>query len=371
MRIAIIINKSWNIYNFRLGVIKAFQELGHEVLTIAPKDVYSELLEKEGCRFINVHIDDKGTNPLKDAGLFFRFLKIYHTEKPDLILNYTIKPNIYSAIAAKIKGIPTINNVTGLGTVFLRDKMIYRFAQSLYKFAFRFPYKVFFQNSDDRNLFIKKGFVRKDKTEILPGSGVNILKFKPNEAAPQNEIFTFLLIARLLFDKGIVEYVEAIKILKQKNYHIRFQLLGAMDETANLGIPKVLLNKWIDDGLVDYLGFTDNVLTIIQNADCVVLPSYREGLPRSLLEAMAVGKPVITTDVPGCRNVVKEGVNGYLCKLKDEEDLAAKMEKIISLDSNALNQMGEKSRELVKNNFDEKFVISKYLEAVNKVQTKI
>jgi glycosyltransferase involved in cell wall biosynthesis len=362
MRIAIVINASWNIYNFRMGLIQNFLETGHEVYAIAPPDEYSELLVKAGCHYIPVDLDNKGSHPLKDLAYTVSLYKVYKTIKPDAILHYTIKPNIYGTIAASLLGLKAINNVSGLGTVFLRDNFTSKFAHFLYRLTFIFPEKVFFQNPDDRNLFIQRGLVKETITDVLPGSGINLQKFRPLPFQ-RNNTFTFLLIARLLYDKGIVEYIEAIQALKKRGIHAHFQLLGFKDMSSS-GIPEVLLNKWIASGLVEYLGITDNVTHFINLADCVVLPSYREGTPRTLLEAAALAKPLIATRVPGCTEIVEHGYNGFLCEMKNAADLARQMYKMAKLDDSTLQVMGEASRQKVEEKFNETLVIDKYMEAL-------
>lgn len=362
MRIAIVINASWNIYNFRMGLIRAFLETGHEVYAIAPPDEYSERLVKAGCHYIPVNLDNKGSHPVKDLSYTFSLYKVYKKIRPDAILHYTIKPNIYGTIAASLLGLKIINNVSGLGTVFLKDNFTSRFAHLLYRLTFGLPEKVFFQNPDDRTLFIKRGLVKKSITDVLPGSGIDLQKFKPLPFS-RNKAFTFLLIARLLYDKGIVEYIEAIRLLRKRGLLCHFQLLGFKDKSSS-GIPETLLNEWIDSGLIEYLGTTDNVTHFINQADCIVLPSYREGTPRTLLEAGALAKPLIATRVPGCTEIVEHEFNGFLCEMKNPSDLASQMQRMSVLDNSILLQMGKASRQKVEEKFDEALVIDKYMEAL-------
>jgi glycosyltransferase involved in cell wall biosynthesis len=212
MRVAIVINTSWNIWNFRRSLVKALQAVGHEVLAIAPPDDYSARLETElGCRYVPIRMENKGTNPVKDAQLTRRFYQVYRRERPDVVLQYTIKPNIYGTLAARIAGIPCVNNVSGLGTVFLIQNFVSRVALGLYRFAFKFPHRVFFQNDDDRQLFLQHQLVRPEITDLLPGSGIDVQRFQPAATFQRNEAFTFLMIARVLYEKGIEEYFEAAR----------------------------------------------------------------------------------------------------------------------------------------------------------------
>jgi glycosyltransferase involved in cell wall biosynthesis len=361
MRIAIVLNTSWNIYNFRKGLALALLENGHEVIAIAPEDKYSGYLIEMGCEFHPVRMQNKGSNPLKDFSYMRQLYRIYKRANPDVILQFTIKPNIYGTLAAYPLRKLVVNNVCGLGTVFLHDNLTAKVAQMLYRFSFRFPKRVFFQNEDDRSLFVEKKLIRSKATDLLPGSGIPLDKFMPTEFK-RNEEFSFLMIARLLYDKGICEYVEAARIAKKNGIKAKFQILGAIDTDKNLGISEAQLQAWIEEGVIEYLGTTDDVPAVIAQADVVVLPSYREGTPRALLEAASMGKPIITTDIAGCRQTVDNGINGYLCEVKNAKDLAAKIEKMYALDNQSLMKMGQASRLKVENEFDEKIVIQKYLD---------
>ncbi len=350
-----------------MGLVKALLEEGHEVLAVAPRDEYTPKLVEAGCRYVEVKMDSRGANPLKDLGLIFELYRIYRKHRPDVVLQYTIKPNIYGTLAATMLRIPAINNVCGLGTAFLNRNMVSRLAIAMYKLAFRFPKLVFFQNTDDREFFLNSGIIKNTATDVLPGSGIDVNKFIPAGSTYKKSPFTFLLISRLIHDKGILEYVEAIKKLKEKGVDARFQLLGQLDTDHSRGIAKELVDDWIEQGLVEYLGSTDDVRPYINNSDCVVLPSYREGTPRSLLEAASSGKPIVATNVAGCNNVVKHNENGYLCEVKNAHDLAEKMEAMLKLPPQQREKMGKASRQIVESRFDESLVIDKYLSSIAKV----
>ncbi len=366
MKVAVVLNTSWNIYNFRKGLIQSLMDKGNQVITIAPKDKYTYKLLEMGCRHIPVKMDSRGANPIKDFLLIFELYWIYKKIQPDVILHYTIKPNIYGTIAASILGIPVVNNVCGLGTIFLKDNIVSKVAIGLYRIAFRFPKKIFFQNEDDKKLFVKRKIVSKKVCDLLPGSGININDFSP-EKNQVNKRFTFLLISRLIYDKGILEYVEAVERLKKEGIDAKFQLLGPIDEKHKRGIPNHIIQEWIEKNQLEYLGSTADVKPFIENADCIVLPSYREGTPKSLLEAASMAKPIVATNVPGCNNIVKEGKNGYLCNLKDSLDLARKMKLMFSLEPQSRFEMGEYSRDYVKQKFDENIVIEKYISTINSI----
>ncbi|MBT9393245.1 glycosyltransferase family 4 protein [Hymenobacter sp. NST-14] len=368
MRVAIVINTSWNIWNFRRSLVRALQAAGHEVLAIAPPDAYSGRLETElGCRFVPILMENKGTNPIKDAALTRRFYQIYRRERPDVVLQYTIKPNIYGTLAARLAGIPSVNNVSGLGTVFIVKNLVSKVALGLYRFAFQFPKRVFFQNDDDRQLFLQHGLVAPGITDLLPGSGVDTDRFRPAPAFQRNEPFTFLMIARVLYEKGVEEYFEAARLVREAVPGTRVQLLGGVDESGGVGVKRSVFEEWLKAGNVEYLGTSDDVAALIREADCVVLPSYREGTPKTLLEAAAMGKPIVTTDVPGCRETVVDGRNGLLCQVRDAQDLAAKMLQVLRLPAAGLEQMGRAGRHLAETKFDEQIVLSKYLAVVQQV----
>ena len=368
MRVAIVLNSSWNVYNFRLSLITSLQQQGYHITVIAPRDAYSEKLVACGCAFEDVPMDSRGINPVRDMFLMRALFKIYKKLRPDVILHYTVKPNIYGTMAASLLRIPMINNVCGLGTVFLKSGLVSSIATSLYKIAFRFPNKVFFQNEDDLTLFTRKRLIKQHITDLIPGSGIDLNKFSP-VAFPKAEVnaekpFTFLVISRLIYDKGIMEYVEAIRILKEKGVKARFQLLGAKDPAHKRGIPLDIIDQWISQGLIEYLGTAEDVRPVINDADCVVLPSYREGLPRTLLEAASFEKPIVTTNTPGCRHVVENHLNGYLCEVRNARDLADKMYNMYHKSGDERASMGKAGRMLVQEKYDEKIVIDSYFRSI-------
>lgn len=364
MKVAIVLNTSWNIYNFRMNLVRSLQAQGHEVHTIAPTDEYTHFLTEAGCTHHAVKMDSRGANPIKDLALIVELYTIYKTVRPDVILHYTIKPNVYGSLAASFLRIPVVNNVCGLGTVFLKKDLLSAIAMLLYRISFRFPKKVFFQNPDDLKLFIDRKLVPAQTVDLLPGSGIDLGKFKP-VTFKRNEKFTFLLISRLITDKGVLEYVDAVKKLKAEGIDARFQVLGAIDTEHKRGIQREVIQEWINSGIIEYLGTTKDVRHFIELADCVVLPSYREGTPRTLLEAASSSKPIVATNVPGCNHVVENNLNGLLCNLKDADDLAAKMRTMANFDDDTLKAMGINGRKKMEAEFDESLVIDKYLHTLS------
>jgi len=363
VKVMIVLNTAWNLVNFRIGLIRALVATGYEVVAVAPSDKYADGLAALGCRFIPVPMDNNGINPARDLLLLWRLFCLLRTERPNVYLGYTVKPNVYGSLAARALGIPVINNIAGLGTVFIRGGWLSLFVKSLYRLALSRSQKVFFQNNDDRQLFIRSRLVHDGVTDLLPGSGIDLIQFPPTPL-PVNVPVRFLLIARMLWDKGVGEFVEAARLLKQRGVGADFCLLGVLDLQNPVAISRQQMSAWVAEGVVNYLGVSDNVKVEIAQADCIVLPSYREGTPRALLEAAAMARPIVTTDSVGCRNVVDDGINGYLCKPKNSSDLADKMLRILSMSHNEREVMGLRGREKVKREFDEKIVIRKYLEAI-------
>jgi len=366
-KIVIVSNTSWSIFNFRFQLAKDLKYFGYDVILIAPHDKYSHRLSSE-FEYHNINMNNKGTNPKEDIKTTIEFYKLYKGIKPDVVLHYTIKPNIYGTIACNILGIKTINNIAGLGTLFVNQNFVTQIAKCLYKYSQKKAGKIFFQNKDDFHMFTDENLVDITKCDILPGSGVDTNKFVPGKYIKKDDTFKFLLIGRMLWDKGIGEYVAASKIIKEKYQNVEFQLLGFLDVINNSAISNIQMQEWIGAGLVNYLGVSDNVSNEIEKADCIVLPSfYREGTPRTLLESASMAKPIITTNNVGCKDVVDDGINGYLCEIKNVKDLVEKMEMIINLSEEERNKMGQAGREKMINEFDEKIVINKYLETIKGV----
>jgi glycosyltransferase involved in cell wall biosynthesis len=314
---------------------------------------------------IEVKIDRSGMNPVADLRLLYDYRRLLRRLRPAAYMSFTIKPNIYGARAAASCGIPAFPNVSGLGTAFIGNGGLQQIVTPLYRWGFRRAAKVFFQNSEDRNLFVERRIVGTARTQVLPGSGVDLDRFTPAlmpEGPP-----TFLLVGRMLRDKGIFEFAEAARHVRRQVPGARFQLLGPVDEGNRTAIGRGQLQEWVRDGTLEYCGTTGDVRPYIAGAWAVALPSYREGLPRSLLEAGAMARPLIATDVPGCRAVVKDGLNGYLCTVRDPLSLANAMIKLAALPAASRFAMGAAARETVAESFGEKRVINAYLEALSDV----
>jgi glycosyltransferase involved in cell wall biosynthesis len=373
MKIIICLNTAWNLVNFRANLIRSLVAAGHEVVAVAADDKYAASLSVLGCRFVPLHMENGGTNPVQDALLTWRFVRLFARERPDVYLGYTVKPNVYGSLAAHMLLIPVINNIAGLGAVFIKEGWLVRVVRWLYRMALKRSAKVFFQNDDDRQLFISGGLVRAEVTELLPGSGIDLHRFTPAVTPVVhggNSKFRFLLIARMLRDKGVGEYVDAARLLRQRWPQAEFCLLGFVDVQNPAAISRAEMDAWVAEGVVNYLGVSDDVCTQIATADCVVLPSYREGTPRILLEAAAMTRAIITTDAVGCREVVDDGVNGFLCKVRDAGDLAEKMEQMMSLSQEQRAEMGLRGRAKMEIEFDEQIVIKKYFVAIEEIRVQ-
>ena len=394
MKISISVNTSWNIFNFRYGLLKSLISDGHEIIAISPFDEYSSILKDMGCRYISIPMDNTGINPIKDFLLFLRYLIIFIKVRPDVFLSFTIKPNIYGSIASRLLKIATINNITGLGTVFVKESYVTKIVEFLYRISLRRSYCIFFQNNDDLKLFISRKLVNSSFSknsptlQLLPGSGIDLDYFKDdfnnqyktnqlinksdkvkftNTKCSNQQCFNFLFIGRIIKDKGINEFISAARMIKLEKSFVNFRILGSIDSRNSGALEIDIIENWISEGLVDFLGETSDVRAHIAQSDCVVLPSYREGTPRSLLEAAAMNKPIIASDVVGCREVVDDEENGFLCKPYDSLDLFYKMKKMIELGASDREIMGIKGRKKMEEFFDEKIVIEKYKNVISKI----
>ena len=367
LKIIICANTSWYLYNFRANLITKLCENGHSVLAVAPTDKYVPLLSSLKCRYLPFEIDNRGTHPGRDLLLFWRFILLLRREKPDVLLTYTVKPNIYGSLSARVCAVPVINNISGLGAVFIKNSWLTKLVKGLYRLSLARSEKVFFQNKDDEKHFISNGLVQENVTECLPGSGVDLYRFRYSPISKHTKTFRYLLVARMLWDKGVGEFVSVAREFKRLNKDIEFCLLGQVDAPNPAAISKEQIDLWHKEGVICYLGYTEDVIPYLRSADCVVLPSYREGTPRSLLEAAAIGRTIVTTDTVGCRETVIDGESGLLCKVRDAQDLGEKMRRVLALSFEERTTMGLMGRKYMENNFDEKIVLNQYICAINKV----
>jgi len=369
MKILFSSNVAWSIYLFRRSLLLELQREGHEIYAVGAQDKYAGKLEELNFKFYPIAINNNSKNPLADIMLVMKYIRVYKKIKPDIILHNAIKPNIYGTIAAGMLNIPTINNISGLGTLFIKKSLATSIAKILYRISQKMATTVFFQNPHDQKLFIENKLVNPKKAKLIPGSGVNTEKFHPRlNTNHNNQAFEFLFIARLIKDKGLNEYLQAAKILKNKyGDKIKFSILGPFYQANETAITPEELQVYQHKNIIDYLGETDEVEKEIAHANAVVLPSYREGLSKVLIEAAAMEKPIVTTDVPGCKDVVDDGYNGYLCQVRNAEDLADKMEKMYLLNKEDLEQMGKNARQKVLDVFDEKIIIDIYINEIKRI----
>ena len=360
LTVCLVCNTGFAIYTYRQGVIRMLVAKGVRVVVLAPRDRTFPLLEEMGCVCIDLPVASKGTNPLADLRTLAALYRHYRTIRPDVVFHYTIKPNIYGSVAAWLARVPSIAVTTGLGYVFIQKSRAASVAKALYRFAFRFPREVWFLNRDDHSAFLDERLLaHPDRAKLLHGEGVDIDYFAltPLPRAPR---VTFVLIGRLLWDKGVAEYVDAARMLRSRYPHACFQLLGPVGVDNPSAITKADVDGWSKEGVIEYLGEAHDVRPMIAAADCVVLPSYREGVPRTLMEASAMGRPIVATDVPGCREVVADGVTGLLCEAKRAESLAEKLAQVLDMSESERRNMGLRGREKVTAEFDEALVVERY-----------
>jgi glycosyltransferase involved in cell wall biosynthesis len=368
-RIVLSSNTAFSLYNFRLHLMRALKEKDYEVIAVSPEDgKYSELLKKEFSLFPVKNLDRKGTNPIKDLKLFFEYFLLFRKLKPDLVINFTIKPNIYGSISAGLLGIPSISVITGLGYVFIRESWLTKFVKLLYWLAFRFNKAVVFQNPEDMKTLEN---LCEGRCLLIESSGVDLKHFDLELCKEtKKDGFTFLFVGRLLTDKGIYELIKAFEKLKKEKAKVKLIIVGSPDEGNPNSVSKGELEKWVKEGLIEWHGFQKDVRPFYCMANCVVLPSYREGIPRVLLEAMAMEKPIITTDAPGCKNVCVDGVNGFLVKPKDLESLYLAMKRMVELEDEKLREFGKAGRRLAEEKYSVEKIVREYINLIEAVPLK-
>ena len=364
-KIMLVGNSAWSMAHFRSDVIRDLISAGFRVVVVAPKDNSFTEIEGLGATFIDFTMSRKGMNPINELWTFTQLFWIYLQEMPNLIFHYTIKPNIWGSIAANILRIPNIAVTTGLGYVFVKPSSLTSIVSYLYRTAFKYSQSVWFLNQDDRDEFTSRGIVPLTKTSILRGEGIDTSHFEYLESFPDRP--RFLLVARMLWDKGIGEFVGAAKFVKTQIPDAEFFLLGALDNGNPSAISKSQIDQWESEGVVSYLGTTTDVRQFISNSTCVVLPSYREGIPRSLLEAAAMGRPLIATKCAGCRDVILDGESGFLVPIQNAEKLGEAMLKISRYDHDSLRKFGARSRAHVVTNFSIATTLEKYRQSLRDV----
>ncbi len=351
--IVLVSNTTWNIHNFRLNVIDQLLAHGHRITVIAPVDEYIHYTERYATvEHIDLHyLQRDGTNPIRDIRLTIELYGQYRRLKPDLVVHYTVKPNIFGGVAARLLRLKSIAVVTGLGFPFLHTSLARVLTQSLYRVTNRFHRRVIFENQDDQQLFIETGLVAADRSVSVKGCGVDPEHFTPGTPTASNGHLTFTFVGRLLYDKGIGEFVEAARQIAIEYHDVRFIIIGQLDESNPSAVRKADLIRWVKHPNIYYLGARQDVRPFIRQADCIVLPSYREGFPRALTEAMAMAKPVISTDTAGCREAVEHGKTGFLVSVRNADALVSAMREFIALSASCKAKMGQEGREKVLREF--------------------
>ena len=365
IKVVFCANTSWYLYNFRKTTIKAFVVAGFDVHCIAPRDKYSEKLESLGTSFSSFKLHPNSLNPFKELMTFFDLIRIYLKIRQDYTFNFTPKMNIYSSLAAQLVNSSVVNNISGLGSAFLKKSIFSFFIMMLYRISNLKVKKIFFQNKRDMNLFLEKKIIRYSKCELINGSGVDLDEFYFSEMANGNTI-RFIFMSRLIKEKGVYLFAEAAKQLKKEfPNELEFVIAGFIDEQKKDAVTMTEINKWEKEGILNYLGPLDDVRDELSKSDCAVLPTfYPEGLPKFLLESAAMGKIIITSNTPGCSEVVEEGINGYLCEPQSLENLIRCLKKVVKLSSKERNEMFMNSRSKAEKMFSDKIIIKKYLKCI-------
>lgn len=360
-KILFLSNHFITLFSFRKELIKRLCERGHEVYISSPEDERFSYFEEMGCKLIVTPMSRRGMNPVEDLKLIADYRRIIKRVAPDIIFSYTIKPNIYGSMASNALGCRQVCNVTGTGATFLKESMLAKLSRILYKLSMKKAYKVFFQNTGDRDYFIEHKMVR-DNYEMLPGSGVNLEQHKLCPMPADDEL-RFIYIGRVMAVKGVDQYLEAAKAIKEKYPNTRFYVAGFIEEDTY----KLLVDGYAEKGYIEYLGFRKDIDRWIEHCHCTVLPSLGgEGVPNVLLESAATGRVCIASDINGSRDVVEDGVTGWLFTPGDSDELIEKLERFIALSHEQREKMGILGREKVEKEFDREIVIGKYIEEAEK-----
>jgi glycosyltransferase involved in cell wall biosynthesis len=369
LKVLLFANTSWYLYNFRLPLAKALRDLGNEVVLLSPgEEPYHHLLQEEGFRCLTIPMQRARVNPLSEVQTIWHIFQIYRQEHPDIVHHFTVKPVLYGSFAAHlIHNRRIINAVPGLGYLFsnnnFKAKLLRLFATRVYRIILRGT-QVIFQNPDDTALFIQNKLVEPQQSTLIRGSGVDVDRFLPAEEP--SDIPLVILPARMLWDKGVQEFVDAAKILKAKGIQARFALVGNPDPGNPRSIPLDTLEKWNRDGSIEWWGWCEDMLAVYHAANIVCLPSYREGTPKTLIEAAACSRAIVAADVPGCREVVKNEYNGLLVPVNDSSSLAAALQRLIQ-NPEERSRMGKNGRQLAVDEFSTRRVVEETLSVYNEV----
>jgi len=362
-RILVLCNTVEGLYVFRYELLERLLKEGYDVYFSVPENSNNQRVQELvslGCHHLESHVERRSINPIKDLNLLKEYDNIVREVVPNVILTYTIKPNIYGTYIAKKYNVPVIMNITGLSSGFSK-KHIGFLIRNMYRSACKKAFFVFFQNEHDYQYFTTNKLIGPEEARVIPGSGVNLEKFKPVPKVEEDDIMRFLFIGRIMKEKGIEEYLEAADYILGRHSNVEFQILGQFEE-------EIYRNKIIsiENTRIRYLGVSNDVRNEIKQVDCVVNPSYHEGMSNVLLEGAAMGKPLIASNIPGCKEIVDDGVNGYLCEPMDTISLISAMEKFLKLSKIEREQMGIASRQRVERYFDRNIVIKAYMEEISR-----
>ncbi len=367
MKILLFANTDWYLYNFRLPLAEKLRELSFDVVLVSPPGDYANKIEQAGFCWIPLEMDRRSVNPFSEIWVIKKLIDIYLTQKPDLVHHFTIKSVIYGSIAAKFVGIKrVVNAVAGLGFVFTNKSMFAKVLKPIAKLVLKFSLsgkgtRLILQNPDDQALFFEAGLATKEKTRLIKGSGVNTVRFRPHSKV-NSEDANVLLASRLLWDKGIADYVECARIVKDGYMNANFLLAGMPDGGNPNSVQESDLENWNQDGIINSLGHVSNMAERLKDINIVVLPTvYGEGVPRILIEAAAAGLPLVATDVPGCREIIVDGVNGFLVPARDPQALASAIITLLNR-VGLRDSMGQAGRKLVLEKFDEKSVLERTID---------
>lgn len=360
-KVLFLVNHDVVIYNFRLELVERLREEGHQVVISSPYGERIEDLKALGCEYRDITLSRHGMNPVKEMKLLLDYIRLLKDTKPDIVLTYTIKPNIYGGMACALLGIPYVANITGLGTAVENGGLVQKITVLLYKMAFARVQRVFFQNEENRQFFADRK-IALSKHAILPGSGVNLQRFVPLPY-PQGDSVEFVFISRIMREKGADQYLDAAEYIRKKYPNTVFHVCGFCEQDY-----EARLQEMQERGVIVYHGMVRDVKTVLEKVHCTIHPTfYPEGISNVLLESCACARPIITTDRSGCREVIDDGVNGFVVKQRDTQDLIEKIEKFLSLSWEERQAMGIAGRAKVEREFDRQIVVERYLEETAKV----
>jgi glycosyltransferase involved in cell wall biosynthesis len=365
MKLILFANTDWYLYNFRRSLALAAKSEGHDVLLVSPAGPYGQKLMDLGLRWIPAPMERRSLNPFHELALLVWLWRLVRTEKADVVHSFTIKCAVYGGLAGRFAGAARVNAVAGMGYVFISDDPLARALRPIVRALLRLALggvrtRLVLQNSDDISLFEKAGIGVAAHTRLIPGSGVDCTRFLPKAESGGRQPLRVVLAARMLWDKGVCEFVEAARTLKLQGRTLRFQLAGGPDPGNPASIPESVLLDWEAAGLVDWLGHVDDMPALLADADIVVLPSYREGLPKSLIEAATCARPLVTTNAPGCRDVVTDGVDGLLVPVRDALALAQAIARLQD-DHLLARRLGQAARAKALAQYDERGIVARTL----------